>query len=118
MRLPSTTAAVLVVQVVMSQTMGIYAFQRHSSAEPLIHRSVSRRATPLFSTPDNPTTDDRIAVISPSRRNVLFGIATTISITTAEVEVAAAQPDQPKGKPRLGGMPNTIRSVGNVMVRI
>ena len=121
MRLQCTPAVVLFVQVAaLTRTIGIYAFQPPTG--PLIIRSTRRPETTssVFSTPDKSATemhtDYTSAASSLSRRDVLFGIAAAIGVTTAEVEVATAQPDQQKGKQRLGGMPNTIRSVGHVMV--
>ena len=48
----------------------------------------------------------------PSRRTFLFTACAAVGLAGAET--AIAQPEQ-KSKTRLGGMPNTIRSVGNVM---
>ena len=48
----------------------------------------------------------------PSRRTFLFSAVAAVGLAGAET--AMAQPEQ-KSKTRLGGMPNTIRSVGNVM---
>ena len=48
----------------------------------------------------------------PSRRTFLFTACAAVGLAGAET--AIAQPEQ-KSKTRLGGMPNTIRSVGGVM---
>jgi len=57
-------------------------------------------------------TDDIPAQNLPSRRSFLFSAVAAVGLAGAET--AMAQPEQ-KSKARLGGMPNTIRSVGNVM---
>lgn len=117
-RFQSATAAVLVIQVALTRMMGIFAFL--PATYPMRSSSVPRNVASFFSTPTdlstNTHTDETESPYLPSRRNVLLGIATAVGVTIAEVEAASAQPDQQKGKPRLGGMPNTIRSVGNVMV--
>ena len=57
-------------------------------------------------------TNDTPAENMPSRRTFLFTACAAVGLAGAET--AIAQPEQ-KSKTRLGGMPNTIRSVGNVM---
>ena len=56
----------------------------------------------------NGTTEENML----SRRTFLFTACAAVGLAGAET--AIAQPEQ-KSKTRLGGMPNTIRSVGNVM---
>jgi hypothetical protein len=72
---------------------------------------IGRADTRLHTSPQE--TDVSPDKTTPSRRNFIFMSCAAVALAGAET--AIAQPEQKSQKARLGGMPNTIRSVGNVM---